>query len=125
MSDVNTDDGGAPQKRKRAEAGSSKRKRKLKSREERNNLAGRSGDVDDSEGETSSKRSNKQQRAAVPTKQSGKIKSRAYISDSDSSISSAPDEPADSNPAPVSRLLSSDSDSGDDIPKLPSSDDEK
>ena len=48
--------------------------------------------MDDSDAETSTKRPNKQ-KTVVPTKQSGKIKSRAYISDSDSSISSAPDEP--------------------------------
>merc|ERR1719220_221560 len=107
LSDVNSDD--AAPKRKRTEGGGKQRKRKLKSRKERNNLAGRSQNMDDSDGGESSSKRNKN---LPPTKQSGKIKSRAYISDSDSSISSAPEATAEeSNPAPVSRLLSSDSDS--------------
>ncbi|XP_078483653.1 RNA polymerase-associated protein CTR9 homolog isoform X2 [Ciona intestinalis] len=90
-----------------------KKKRKLKTKKERGGDRQGSNDESSDEEKNPSKKSKKfssKKQEQLSAKQKGKIKSRAYISNSDSSLSSDDNQPSqegETNPLPAAELASS------------------
>ncbi|XP_076802913.1 RNA polymerase-associated protein CTR9 homolog isoform X1 [Clavelina lepadiformis] len=137
VNDGSSSDAVTSAKKKKLDGSQNKKKKKLKSKKERGGDRSLSNDESDSENDASSskrpKKSAAKKQENLSAKQKMKIKSRAYISDSDSSLSSDNEQLAEADDAPShnqTRIASSSSEDDMRVEEEPaaegaSSDDEK